>query len=80
MVLDGETKAVFLAVSGTFHPARAHVSVSYRARERAFTEAQEGVHREGGGDEEPVEKHCGSLCELVSHGKWVDLDRPTSHP
>lgn len=60
-----------LAVSETFHPVQAHASVSYRARERAFTEAQEGMHREGCGDKEPVEKHRGSLCELVSHGKHM---------
>lgn len=60
-----------VAVSGTFCPAQAPGSVSCRARERTFTEAQESVHREGGGDAEPVEKHRGSLCELVSRGKHV---------
>lgn len=42
-------------------------SASCRAGEGAFPETQEGVHREGGGDPEPVEEHRGSMCELVSH-------------
>lgn len=38
-----------------------------RAGEGAFPEAQEGLHRESGGNPEPVEKHRGPVCELVSH-------------
>lgn len=69
-------------MSGTFYPAQTPGSVSCRARERTFKEAQEGVHREGGGDAEPVEKYRGSMCQLVSHGKHMESEPegPSSHP
>ena len=40
-----------------------------RAGEGAFPKAQEGLHREGGGNPEPMEKHRGPVCELVSPGR-----------
>lgn len=38
-----------------------------RAGKGALPETQEGLHRENGGDPEPVEEHRGPVCELVSH-------------
>lgn len=38
----------------------------FRAAERSSQETQKDMYRKDGGDKEPVEKHCGPLCELVS--------------
>lgn len=48
--------------------AKSHALSPRRAGEGAAPEAQEGLHREDGGNPKPVEKHRGPVCELVSHG------------
>lgn len=45
---------------------RGHALFLCRAGEGTIPEAQEGLHREDGGNPELVEEHRGPVCELVS--------------